>query len=62
MKITNGGWKKRGATKIINFDEKIDGGRGGGMKDRVVTVGGEAFKNDCAMVKSKRCVKWLEKS
>lgn len=45
MKITNGGWKKRGATKIINFDEKIDGGRGGH-----------------AMVESKRCVEWLEKS
>lgn len=50
MKITNGGWKKRGAAKI-NFDEQIDGGRGGGMKDGMVEE--ETHSSDCAMAESK---------
>lgn len=53
MKIANGGRKKRGTTKNINFDEQIDGGGGGGIRDGAMKEGREAFSNGCAMVESR---------
>lgn len=43
MKIANGGRKKRGTTKNINFDEQIDGGGGGDIRDGAMKEGREAF-------------------
>lgn len=56
------GGKNGGMTKNLNFDGRIDGGRGGGVQDGAMKAGRETSQSGCATAESKGRTEWLEKS